>query len=184
VVAGGCREGAVERGYRLQSRPRGLLSSILLHWYQTKVQANVTARQKHHLAACLDRDIRQQIFNRLGTDGWEALTEEQLLEAVKEMFLRKKNRFVNRIKLTRIMQGPDEPVQQYLATLKQTARTCLFNFKCTAPNDACDHVNNYEDEMVLDQLVNGLYDPDIQAKVLASQEENLTVEFVEKLRKS
>ena len=79
-------------------------------WSVYKVQANVTARQKHHLAACLDRDIRQQIFNRLGTDGWEALTEEQLLEAVKEMFLRKKNRFVNRIKLTRIMQGPDEPV--------------------------------------------------------------------------
>ena len=82
------------------------------------------------------------------------------------------------------MQGPYEPVQQYLATLKQTARICLFNFKCTAPNDACDHVNNYEDEMVLDQLVNGLYDPDIQAKVLASQEENLTVEFVEKLVKA
>ena len=82
------------------------------------------------------------------------------------------------------MQGPNEPVQQYLATLKQTSRTCLFNFKCTAPYDACDHMNNYEDNMVLDQLVNGLYDPDIQAKVLASHEENLTVHFVEKLVKA
>ena len=122
---------------------------FLHEWTVYKVQTNVTERQKHHLAACLDREIRQQIFNRLGTDGWDALTENQLLDSVKEMFLRKKNRFVNRIKLTRVMQGPNEPVQQYLATLKQTSRTCLFNFKCTAPNNVCDHMNNYENEMVL-----------------------------------
>ena len=56
-------------------------------WSVYKVQANVTARQKHLLAACLDREIRQQIFNRLGTVGWDALSEDQFLEQVKEMFL-------------------------------------------------------------------------------------------------
>ena len=151
-------------------------------WEVYKVQANVTRHEKYLLAACLDVDIRQQIFNRLGKDGWEDLSETQLLDSVKEMFIRKKNRFVNRIKLTKIVQGPEELVQQYLARLKQTARTCLFTVKCSGPE--CDHINNYSDEMVLDQLVNGLYDPEIQAKVLTSQEKDLTIVLVENVVKA
>ena len=153
-------------------------------WTVYKVQANVTERQKHILEACLSPEIQQQIFNRLGQDGWAALNEAQLLESVKEMFVRKKNRFVNRIRLAKINQGPDEPVQQYLARLKQGARICQFTLKCTAPNDACHHENNYADEMVLDQLVVGLYDSDIQGKVLASQEEDMTIDSVERLVKA
>ena len=108
------------------------------------------------------------LFGRLGQDGWNKLDEEGLLKEVKEMFVKKRNRMVNRLKLQNMIQGDDQPVQQFIASLKQVARTCKYSITCS--NVACNTTVDYSQEMVLDQLVKGLNDSDIQRKVLSCRE--------------
>ena len=107
------------------------------------------------------------------------LTEETLLKEVKNVFVKKRNRMVNRLKLHNLIQGDEQPVQQYVAVLKQIARTCQFSIECS--KDGCDTRVDYSQEMVLDQLVRGLQDSEIQRKVLSCKEENFNLDAVEKL---
>ena len=119
------------------------------------------------------------LFGRLGQAGWEQLTEKTLLEEVRNVFVKKRNRMVNRLKLHNLLQGEDQPVQQYVAMLKSIARTCKYTVDC--PGDNCDTRVDYSEEMVLDQLVRGLFDSEIQRKVLSCKEENFNLDYVEKI---
>ena len=98
---------------------------------------------------------------------------------VKEVFVKRRNGMINLLKLRNLRQGPDQPVQQYVSSLKQIARTCKFTMVCSA--DGCDRQNDYSEEMVLDQLTMGLNDDKIQRRVLGCKEENFNLDFVEKL---
>ena len=86
---------------------------------------------------------------------------------------------VNRLKLHNLVQGQEQPVQQYVAALKQIARTCQFSIKCS--NQDCNTRVDYSQEMVLDQLVRGLNDSEIQRKVLSCKEEDFNLDSVEKV---
>ena len=152
---------------------------FLHRWTTFKAQANLTVATKSHLESCLGDEVTEILFGRLGQDEWEALTEDTLLDHVKAVFVKKRNRMINRLKLQSLMQGPDQPVQQYVASLKQVARTCQYSIKCS--RDGCDAVVDYSSEMVLDQLIRGLNDEDIQKKVLSSREDPFTLPNVEKI---
>ena len=119
------------------------------------------------------------LFGRLGQIEWDRMTEPELLDTVRDVFVKKRNRMVNRLKLRSIKQGPEQPVQQYVGMLKQAARTCQFIVKCTG--EFCDKVCDYSEEMVLDQLVQGLNDDEVQKKVLALPETDFKLSQVEKL---
>ena len=144
-----------------------------------KAQANLTVASKSHLESCFGDEVTVVLFGRLGQEGWDILTEETLLDNVKEVFVKKRNRMINRLKLQSQVQGPDQPVQQYIAALKQIARTCKYRVKCS--KDGCDQNVDYSNEMVLDQLVKGLNDDEIQKKVLSSKEDEFNLQNVEKI---
>ena len=90
-------------------------------WATYKAQANLTVATKDHLESCLGNEVTHILFGRLGTEGWALLTEETLLQEVKNVFVKKRNRMVNRLKLHSLIQGDEQPVQQYVAVLKQIA---------------------------------------------------------------
>ena len=148
-------------------------------WNTYKTQASLTVATKQHLESCLGDEVTHILFGRLGQAGWDLLTEDTLLEAVKNVFVKRRNRMINRLKLRKLVQGPDQPVQQYVGSLKQIARTCKFSVECSA--DGCQNKNDFSQEMVLDQLVMGLNDDEIQKKVLGVKEENFNLDHVEKL---
>ena len=148
-------------------------------WQTYKTSANLTVSAKQHLESCLGDEVTVILFGRLGQAGWDQLTEDTLLEEVKEVFVKRRNRMINRLKLRNLKQGPDQPVQQYVSSLKQIARTCKFTMVCSS--EACDRQNDYSEEMVLDQLTMGLNDDEIQKKVLSCKETNFNLNFVEKL---
>ena len=148
-------------------------------WNTYKTQANLTVSQKSHLESCLGDDITSVLFGRLGQQGWEQLTEATLLEEVRNVFVKKRNRMINRLKLHNLVQGEDQPVQQYVASLKQIARTCQYTVPCS--KEGCDTRVDYSHEMVLDQLVRGLNDDDIQKKVLSCKEQDFNLDSVEKV---
>jgi hypothetical protein len=87
--------------------------------------------------------------------------------------VKKRNKLVNRQKLNNIIQGPEEPVQMFVANLKSMASTCLFSTKCTEA--ACGKNVDFSDDMVLYQLIRGLNDEEIKLKVLAKPEGSLTL---------
>ena len=148
-------------------------------WTTYKISTNIKNNAKQHLENCLGDEVTVILFGRLGQAGWDKLTEPELLNAVKDVFVKKRNRMVNRLKLRGIKQGPDQPIQQYVGALKQAARTCQFTTKCT--EELCDGVCDYSEEMVLDQLVQGLNDDEIQKKVLALPEADFKLNKVEQL---
>ena len=148
-------------------------------WNTYKRQANLTVSTKSHLESCLGDAVTIVLFGRLGQAGWDLLDEETLLANVREVFVKRRNRMVNRLKLHKMAQGPDQPVQQYVASLKQIARTCRYSIQCSA--QGCNTNIDYSNEMVLDQLVRGLNDDDIQKKVLSCPEENFNLAAVEKI---
>ena len=51
-------------------------------WTTYKTQASLTVVTKSHLESCLGDDVTLVLFGRLGQTGWEALTEETLLDTV------------------------------------------------------------------------------------------------------
>ena len=95
---------------------------FLHQWSTYKSSTNLVDNAKQHLENCLGDEITLILFGRLGQSGWDSLSEEELLDKVKEVFVKKRNRMINRLKLRGLQQGPEQPVQQYVGMLKQVAR--------------------------------------------------------------
>ena len=75
-----------------------------------------------------------------------------------------------------MVQGPDQPVQSFLADLKPISRNCNFKIECTAAS--CKQSVDFTDRMVLQQMIYGLADDEIQRKILGKTE--MTLEEAEK----
>ena len=132
---------------------------------------------KQHLSSCLGEEVSTLLYAKFGAEGYEALTEAGLMEAAKGMVVKTRNRLVMQLQLKKILQGPDQPVQKYLASLKSVARTCKFQVKCT--DESCGKSVDYTDAMVIQQLICDLADEQIQRKLLTKPE--MTLEEAEKL---
>ena len=75
-----------------------------------------------------------------------------------------------------MMQGPDQPIPTYVASLKARARTCGYKIKCT--DEVCNQTVDHTNTVVLQQIIRGLVDEVIQWKLLARSE--LTLKEAEK----
>ena len=56
-------------------------------WQTYKTSANLTVSAKQHLESCLGDKIMVIFFGRLGKEGWETLSEKDLLNNVKEVLI-------------------------------------------------------------------------------------------------
>merc|ERR1711895_155487 len=61
-------------------------------WQTYKTSANLTVSAKQHLKSCLGDEVTVILFGRLGQAGWDQLTEDTLLDNVKEVFMKRRNR--------------------------------------------------------------------------------------------
>ena len=75
-----------------------------------------------------------------------------------------RNRLAHRLKLEFMVQGVDETITSFETRLKQVARSGGFQVECTT----CKGLNNYTDQMVIDNLIRGLADEEIMREVLAT----------------
>ena len=145
-------------------------------WNEYKEMANVGNASKQHLAKCLGDEVSALLYGKYGSEGYGALDEKTLLEAAKMMVVKSRNKLVMQLQLQRMMQGAEQPIQTYVASLKATARTCGYKMKCS--DSQCNKVVDYTGAMVLQQMIRGLADEDIQRKLLAKSE--MTLEEAEK----
>ena len=87
-------------------------------WEEYKTLASVTTSVKQHLSSCLGEEVLTLLHARFGTAGYKALTEDSLMEAAKGIVVKTRNRVVMQLQLKKTVQGPDQPVQRYLASFK------------------------------------------------------------------
>ena len=133
-------------------------------WSEYKVIAGVKENIKQALALCLSDEAAQLVYGRYGHEAYTALTEEQLLAAIREMVVRTRNKLVTRSKLRKMVQSHDQPVQTYLSNLKATARMCEYKVKCE--DEMCGKMVDFTDQMVIEQLTVSLADEETKRKKL------------------
>ena len=63
-------------------------------WTTYKISTNIKDNAKQHLENCLGDEVTVVLFGRLGQTEWDRLTEPELLNAVKDVFVKKRNRMV------------------------------------------------------------------------------------------
>ena len=143
----------------------------------THLSADDTVQQ---LFQCCEEDLGDAILKSYATAV--SGTEQQLLEAIKQLAVIPVAISVKRTELLSLQQDRGENGRSFMARLKGKATTCAYSLTC--PRQGCDQVIDFTDVMVKDVLVSGLCDDDIKKEVLGwaeldNKNVNETVAFIE-----
>ena len=152
---------------------------FLHNWAEYKRLADPGTHSREILGLSLG-EVAGRVFNRVGSTTYDKLTEQELLSEAKSLAVKRRNKLVNRIKLAGMIQGGDETITSYETRLKPIARTGKFKEKCSN----CSQDVDFTEQMVLDHLIRGLADETIQTKVLAMNDEDITLSKVVKFIES
>ena len=126
-------------------------------WRSYKALAGITdMKAKQELGMCLSDEVSMLLWGKFGAEQYELLTEDQLLDAARELVVRTRNRMVPRHKLRKMTQSHDQPIQLFLSALKTTARLCDYKVKCM--DDLCGKYVDFTEQMVMEQLMVGMAD--------------------------
>ena len=102
-----------------------------------------------------------------------------MLQTMKRLAVRETNPMVHRNRLRGLVQGETERFRNYVARLKEFAIDCLYHVKCIdTVHGGDDKEVSYREEMVRDQAIYGIYDKEIQAKIVAKGSKLLGLEAV------
>ena len=105
------------------------------------------------------------------------MPENQILAGIKRLVVKAHNNMINIVNFQSLCQERDELVPQFAARLNGGASICDFTVKCT-----CNLSVSYAQAMQSFQLVRGLYDTEIQEKILAeAANRDLTLADIVKL---
>ena len=122
---------------------------------------------------CCDEDLMNDLMRDLQADV-TAMSETDLLAAIHRLAVKEESTLVHRIRLSRMTQAPGTPIRTFLATLKGQAALCKYTVKCKEPN--CTHEYDYSSEIIKDNLIRGIADPEILSDVLGDSKTDRTLE--------
>ena len=143
-------------------------------WEIFKSTMNITTGSSMWLFNCLDDELGDAVLQaNIGTAP-QNMSEQTLLRSIKTLAVKKESKLVHRIKLGRASQPSGVPIRNHLATLKGLARQCEYTIKCTH----CRTMVDFSQEVMQDQLIRGLNDPDIVSELLGDVTVNRTLEEV------
>ena len=112
-------------------------------------------------------------YSQAAGDQAEAPTEERLLKEVKQLAVRKKNKAVNRVALGTLKQDKGEPVRKFAGRIRSLATVSEYVVNCKT----CKTDIPYTESVIMDQLIKGLANNEIQRDVLSHIEsDKMTLE--------
>ena len=117
------------------------------------------------LRAACSPDVNKLLFEFIGSTTLDTTTEQDLLEHIRSTAVKTTHKEVHRINFSKLMQAEGEAITQFVARLKSQASLCQFNITCPSHNPPV--LISYADDMVTQQLMAGLRNPDHQSRVLA-----------------
>ena len=149
-------------------------SSFKKQWAMYKtgmaIPAAVCATALFH---CCDEDLMSDLMRDLQADV-STMPETDLLAAIQRLAVKEESTLVHRLRLGKMTQAPGTPIRTFLAALKGQAALCKYVAKCKEPN--CDHEYDYSSEIIRDNLIRGIADPEILSDVLGEPDKNKTLE--------
>ena len=103
-----------------------------------------------------------------------SLPEEELLAAIKRLAVEDKSTLVHRITLSKMTQDPGTSLRTFLANLQGQAALCNYTVTCKADNRY--HVFDFTNEIIEDNLVSGISDPEILSDLLGGPKTDRTLD--------
>ena len=126
------------------------------------------------LLNCLDQEPGDAVLQaNIGTAP-QNMTEQDLTQSIKQLAAKNETKLVHRIKLGRTSQPPGVPVRNHLATLRDLARQCEYLTKYTN----CEQMVDFSQEVIHDQLIRGLNDPEIVSELLGDSKVDMSLKEV------
>ena len=122
---------------------------------------------------CCNTDLRTDIMPDLRQDV-ATMAEADLLAAIKRLAVKDESILAHPIKLNKMTRSPGTGVPTYLANLRGQASLCQYKSTCKEPG--CNHVFDYSDEIIKDNLVWGIADPEIMSDLLGDPKTDRTLE--------
>lgn len=122
---------------------------------------------------CCDQDLRTDIMRDIRGDVAN-MAEQDLLAAIKRLAVKDESILVHRIKLGKMTQPPGTGIRTFLASLRGQAALCQYMAKCKEPG--CTHEFNFSDDIIKDNLVRGIADPEILSDLLGDPKTDRTLE--------
>ena len=110
------------------------------------------------------------------SDDVSLMSETNLLKEIKRLAVKEESILVHRMKLGKMTQAPGMGIRTFLANLRGQAALCKFQAKCNQAG--CQHIFDYSNEIIKDNLIRGISDPDILTDLLGDVKTDRTLEEV------
>ena len=110
-------------------------------------------------------ELNRLLFDILGAETLKSSTEEQLLQHIKLVVVRRLHKEVHQQKFHLMRQKKGELIMHFLVRLWTLAKFCEFITFLYEPD--CGRQINYSSDMVARQMVTGLTNTELQSKISA-----------------
>ena len=122
---------------------------------------------------CCSQDLRTDIMRDTSADV-STMTEKDLLATIRRLAVKEESTLVHRMKLNKMTQSPGTGIRTFLATPRGQASLCQYSIACKEPG--CTHTVDFSDEIIKDNLIRGLADPEILSDLLGDPKTDRTLE--------
>ena len=122
----------------------------------TKIAGQTACDQLWH---CPTESLKKKVFD---SGIRPTMSEAEILAGIKRLAVKAHNNMINIVQFQSLGQDRDELVPQFAARLNGGAAICDFTVTCD-----CSKSVSYAEAMQSFQLIRGLYDQEIQEKILA-----------------
>ena len=122
---------------------------------------------------CCDDDLMTDIMRDYQGDV-ASMAESDLLATIKRLAVKEESTLVHRIRLSKMTQAPGMPIRTFLANLKGQASLCQYVATCKEPG--CTHEYDFSTEIIKDNLIRGIADPEILSDILGDAKTDCTLE--------
>ena len=124
---------------------------------------------------CCSEELRLDLMRDIRSDV-ALMPEKDLISNIRRLAVREESILVHRMKLTKMVQTPGMGIRTFLANLRGQASLCKFTATCTEKD--CPHLFDYSNEIIKDNLIRGISDPEILADLLGDSKTDRTLDEV------
>jgi hypothetical protein len=113
-------------------------------------------------------NVNKLLYEFVGTDDLNAtgMTEEAMIQHIKSVAVKTVHKEVYRWRYSQLTQGDSEHVTKYAGRLKSQAVLCDYKVTC-----GCGTKVSFANEMISQQLVTGLVNPEHQSRVMSEAQD-------------
>ena len=122
---------------------------------------------------CCTKELRCLVLRNIQKDLLDE-KEDDLLATIKRLAVNEESVLSQRLKLGKMTQTPGTGIRTFLASLRGQAALCDYTAKCKETD--CTHKYDFSEEIILDNLVSGMFDQEIMADLLGDSKTDRTLD--------